>query len=300
MFYFPKSYPLSLFFPLSFPFPSFYFPHSSSSTSSASCSIRLLLLPLLCVLLPFHYHAVFFPSPLRVSPLPLFFLSAAARFLSFSSSQKGNLDEINNHFSNFHSYRPPNYSEEVWEQVSADDVYLVGRDGNVSAHPAEAEREALMVPCDPPPMQLPPLAAGAAYHHHHHQQGTATPASFVQSLSPYCLAPPPGNAPLSPWAEVVALPGSDYSAMVPLSSAAPEAAKAHCATAHQDFYTCVQLMNESGEVHLVPCLPPAYCRDFPPPQLLSAQEEEEEEKKRKKQVEHQARKSEDERSLSVS
>uniref|UniRef100_A0A3Q0SYZ8 Fibronectin type-III domain-containing protein n=1 Tax=Amphilophus citrinellus TaxID=61819 RepID=A0A3Q0SYZ8_AMPCI len=38
--------------------------------------------------------------------------------------KKGNLDEINRHFSNFHSYRPPSYSEEVWDQVSADDIYL--------------------------------------------------------------------------------------------------------------------------------------------------------------------------------
>ncbi|XP_075904777.1 prolactin receptor [Nelusetta ayraudi] len=213
--------------------------------------------------------------------------------------KKGNLDEINSHFSNFHSYRPPNYSEEVWEQVSADDVYLVGRDGDVPAHPADAERVALMVPRDPPPLQLPPpppLAAATAYHH---QQGALTRASYLQSLSHYCLAPPPGDVPPSPWAEVVALPGSDYSAVGPLSAAAPEAAQAHCAATHQDFYTCVQLMNESGEVHLVPCLPPAYCRDFPPPALPPAQEEEEEEKKKRKQAEHQARKSEGERSLPV-
>uniref|UniRef100_A0A3B4FBJ1 Prolactin receptor-like n=1 Tax=Pundamilia nyererei TaxID=303518 RepID=A0A3B4FBJ1_9CICH len=31
--------------------------------------------------------------------------------------KKGNLDEINRHFSNFHSYRPPSYSEEVWDHL---------------------------------------------------------------------------------------------------------------------------------------------------------------------------------------
>lgn len=42
----------------------------------------------------------------------------------------------------------------------------------------------------------------------------------------------------------------------------------------QDFYTCVQLMDESGEVHLVPCLPAAYCGDFPPFPRCSPDEKE--------------------------
>lgn len=242
--------------------------------------------------LPHSISALSVSSP---SPLSVCFCSDSSP--PPDSAQKGNLDEINNHFSNFHSYRPPRYSEEVWEQVSADDVYLVGRDGDVPARQADAEREALMEPCDPPPLQLPPpLAATNVAAYHQHQQGA--PSSFVQSLSPYCLVPPSSNTPSSLWAEVVALPGSDYSAVGPpmLSSAAPEAAPAHCPTTHQDFYTCVQLMNESGEVHLVPCLPPAYCQDFPPPVPRGGEgnkeEEGEEKKKSRKQAEQQAKKSE--------
>ncbi|XP_053273572.1 prolactin receptor [Pleuronectes platessa] len=34
--------------------------------------------------------------------------------------KKGNLDEINRHLSNFHSYRPPSYTEEVWDPVAVD------------------------------------------------------------------------------------------------------------------------------------------------------------------------------------
>uniref|UniRef100_H3C7C9 Fibronectin type-III domain-containing protein n=1 Tax=Tetraodon nigroviridis TaxID=99883 RepID=H3C7C9_TETNG len=34
--------------------------------------------------------------------------------------KKGNLDEINVHLSSFHSYRPPSYSQEVWEPVAVD------------------------------------------------------------------------------------------------------------------------------------------------------------------------------------
>lgn len=177
--------------------------------------------------------------------------------------------------------------------MSADDVYLVGRDGDVPAHQADAQCEALMDPCDPPPMQLPPpLAATNAAAYHHQQQGA--PSSYVQSLLPYCMAPPPSNTPSSLWAEMVALPGSDYSAVRPpmTSSAAPEATPVHCATTHQDFYTCVQLMNESGEVQLVPCLPPAYCRDFPASALrereVQEKEEEEAKKNSKTQAERQA------------
>lgn len=72
---------------------------------------------------------------------------------------------------------------------------------------------------------------------------------------------------------------------------APEASPTNCT--QQDFYTCVQLMNESGEVHLVPCLPPAYCREFPPPTLPKADSDakDEEEEKRKKLADYQARKS---------
>lgn len=175
----------------------------------------------------------------------------------------------------------------------------MGQDGNVPARQADAEREALMEPCDPPPLQLPPqLGATNAATYHSQQKGA--PSSYVQSLLPYCLAPPLSNAPSSLWAEVVALPGSDYSAVGPpmLSSVAPGATPAHCPTTHQDFYTCVQQLNESGEVHLVPCLPPAYCRDFPPPATREkegqAEEKEEEEKKSWKQAEHQARKGEGE------
>ncbi|KAI3365861.1 hypothetical protein L3Q82_000845 [Scortum barcoo] len=46
-------------------------------------------------------------------------------------------------------------------------------------------------------------------------------------------------------------------------------------------------MNESGEVHLVPCLPPAYCREFPPLPRVNLDAEEKE--KRKKLADYQAR-----------
>lgn len=148
------------------------------------------------------------------------------------------------------------------------------------SHQPNTERDALMAPSD-----LAPMSA-------HHPFTTLNPTSYIQSLSPYCFSPPeaftpPMNAP-SPWSrpEIVTLPGTDYSMMghpgLPSAVPAPDApAAATHRSQQQDFYTCVQLMNESGEVHLVPCLPPAYCLEFPPPlkDHVDAGVEEEEKKK---------------------
>ncbi|XP_071335790.1 growth hormone receptor-like isoform X2 [Trachinotus anak] len=199
--------------------------------------------------------------------------------------KKGNLDEINRHFSNFHSYRPPSYTEEVWDQVSADNVYrTTPKDCSVPADPTDREKDALMVPCD-----LTPVAA-------HHQLTTQNLTSYVQSLSPYCSSPPeafasPQDMPsLWPRPEIMSLPGTDYSVMGnPNSVPAPDATAVPASRSLQDFYTCVQLMNESGEVHLVPCLPPPYCQEFPPPPRVDFDAAEKEEKK-KKLADYQARK----------
>lgn len=200
--------------------------------------------------------------------------------------QKGNLDEINHHLSNFHSYRPPSYAEEVWEQVNTD--YLASQGCRPPSHQPNPERAALKIPRD-----LPPLAA-------HHPFTAPSPTSYIPSLSPYCFSTPeaftpPVNAP-SPWSrpDIVALPGTDYSMMghpgLPSAIPAPDAtAAATHRPQQQDFYTCVQLMNESGEVHLVPCLPPAYCQEFPPLLKDHIDAGEEEEKKKKKLAEYQAK-----------
>ncbi|XP_047432220.1 prolactin receptor-like [Mugil cephalus] len=187
--------------------------------------------------------------------------------------KKGNLDEINRHFSNFHSYRPPSYSEEVWDQVNADDVYLTTpKDGSVPSEATDREKDALMVPC----VQASP-----------HQLPAQKLASYMHSMSPYCPALPEAFEVMSPWPrqEIVTLPGSDYSMTVPASD--PTAAFTP-SSPPQDFYTCVQLMNETGEVHLMPRLPLAYCREIPPPPGLESDSSEKE--KTRKMSDYQARK----------
>jgi len=191
------------------------------------------------------------------------------------------LEEINRHFSNFHSYRPPSYSEEVWDQVSADDLYLTTpKDCSIPADLTDGERGTSKVPSD-----LTPIAA-------QHRLPIQNPTSYFRSMSPYCASSPGVFTPLvdapSSWLrpEIVSVPGTDYSMMehpgLPNTVFAPD-------TTHspQDFYTCVHLMNESGEVHLVPCLPPAYCQEFPPFPGVGSDAAEEE---KKKLAEYQARK----------
>ncbi|XP_036070702.1 prolactin receptor isoform X2 [Oryzias melastigma] len=189
--------------------------------------------------------------------------------------KKGHLEEINRHFSNFHGYRPPSYSEEAWDQVSADDLYLAApKDLNALEGALKA------------PGHLTPGAAAAR------SLPIQNPMAYVQSVSPYCTSPPEAFAPLldapPPWhsPEIVSVPGTDYSMMEHpgLASGQPAAFMASH-SAPQDFYTCVELLKESGEVHLVPCLPPAYCGEFLPfPSVdLAAKDEQ------KKLVEFQAR-----------
>ncbi|XP_005459232.1 prolactin receptor [Oreochromis niloticus] len=168
--------------------------------------------------------------------------------------KKGNLDEINCHFSNFHSYRPPSSSEEVWDRVSANDLYLnTPKDNSDPCNPTESERDTLLVPCNPAS-----TAVSA-----HHQLAAPNPTLIVQSVLPYCSSPTEAfTKPLSipsPWPmlKIVSLPGTDYSMMEhscgPNTVLVPELT---FSTSHppQNFYTCVQLLNKSGEVHRVPCL----------------------------------------------
>lgn len=198
--------------------------------------------------------------------------------------KKGNLDEINRHLSNFHSYKPPSYTEEVWDHVSADSLYLTTpKDYSIPAAPTDWERDALVVPC-----VLTPVAI-------HRQLAAQNPAPYMQSMSPYCSPPPDAFAPAAPslWTRpgIEPLPGTDYSLTGHgNSSTAPDAAAVVGNRSPQDFYTCVQLMNVSGEVHLVPCLPPQpYCREFPPLPRVDVEAGEKEETQRKL-AEYQARK----------
>ncbi|XP_028998578.1 growth hormone receptor-like [Betta splendens] len=190
----------------------------------------------------------------------------------------GKLDEINRHFSNFHSYRPPSYTEEVWDSVSTDDCATSPTPSSLLADASDRGKD---VPMGPREL--------------HHQVTATNPALCVQSLPNYCSLPPEafGRSPEGPalWPRPEMM-SSDYSVMekdsVPNPSSSPEATGLTIKCSPQDFYTCVQLMNESGEVHLVPCLPPAYCTEFPasPSAVLDSKQRVKE--KKQQLAEHQA------------
>ncbi|KAG8004525.1 prolactin receptor, partial [Nibea albiflora] len=146
---------------------------------------------------------------------------------------------------------------------------------------SKREKDTLVVPCD-----VTPVAA---------QQFTLqNPKAHTRGLPPYCSLPAEAFTPTldvaSPWPrpEIMTLPGSEYSVMghpkLPNAVPAPDPTTVATSRSPQDFYTCVQLMNETGEVHLVQCLPPAYCREFPSLQKVDLDEEE-----KKKKASYQVR-----------
>lgn len=110
----------------------------------------------------------------------------------------------------------------------ADDIWDQSplSDEKTSQEPRETEKDALIIPCNMSPLN---------------------PGSYVTSS--------PTQTDF-----VLPIPGSDYSMMG--QTGTPDKSQAKGSTA-PDFYTCVQLMHDTGEVHLVPCLPPAYCSTFP-------------------------------------
>lgn len=158
--------------------------------------------------------------------------------------KKGHLDEINRHFLSFHGYSPPSYSygDDIWDQVSADDhLYLTSPPASETENPShcrektnqephEEEKDALIIPCDASPVN-------------HGSYVTANPTPSQTDF-------------------ILAIPGSDYSVMgkpgVSNQEDIPDQSQLK-ANAASDFYTCVQLMHDTGEVHLVP----AYCGAFP-------------------------------------
>ncbi|XP_030610489.1 growth hormone receptor-like [Archocentrus centrarchus] len=188
--------------------------------------------------------------------------------------KKGNLDEISRYFSKFHSYKPhklTSCSEDVWDRTSATDIYVtIPKDSSDT----ESERDTVNVPCDLVPTEMSP----------HHQLTASNPTSYVQSVPSYCSLPADAVAPSlnvsSPWPmlKIVSLPGTDYSMLehpgVPNAVPTPDLTSS---TSHspQDIYTCIQLLNESGEVHLAPC-----CRELPPLPKANLDPGEKEDKKK--------------------
>ncbi|CAL1598120.1 unnamed protein product [Knipowitschia caucasica] len=164
--------------------------------------------------------------------------------------KKGNLEEINRHFSTFHGYSPPSYTftDDVWDQVSADETFPLSAPALAPEHlhtitekpskpgnnpdPHVNKKEALIIPCN---------VANAIANANHGRYVSGPFASPASDL-------------------VLPVPGSEYSVMG--QTGVTELLQSSQMKAIPDFYTCVQMLQNSGEVHLVPCLAPAYCSAF--------------------------------------
>lgn len=148
----------------------------------------------------------------------------------------GKIDEINHHFSSFHSYKPPQYCMETWYQVSVDASPAVALNGLMYYYKQEDK------------------AAGAPFPQHQpFLQTNQSPALYCRT--PAEVDKPPQNT-AGVWPEtshthpeLVSFPGLDYSMII---NPAP-AESAVTQTSPMDFYTCVGEMTATG-VHLVPCL----------------------------------------------
>ncbi|CAL8307929.1 unnamed protein product [Merluccius merluccius] len=214
--------------------------------------------------------------------------------------KKGKLDEIDHHFRTFHSYSHPILGEEVWNYISAEDGFTAAPP-SCALWPEHVPSGQWDKPANPDgeatrSVMLQENPAGAPLQ-------SAVPAITQSSpnATSYCGLPPPkclddayaqpGMAGEWAWptAVVVAVPVSDYSQLVAQPSAPqnPEDVAVHHPVPPplQDFYTCVQLLSDTGEVNLVPCLTPA-----PRPQA-SGHEDMEEEVKRRQLADYLAQKS---------
>lgn len=152
--------------------------------------------------------------------------------------KKGSMDEINRHFMSLQGYKPPSYSEEVWDKVNMDCRQALHENQGI----LEGEGRVNLVV----PSILPPTAA--------QKQLPNTPNPYLLSPFPYCQAISTVRALQSTNSAQVGLlsvPGSDYSLMANPIPATPFIS---VPSTSQDFYTCVNGMSDNGEVQLVPCL----------------------------------------------
>ncbi|XP_035249076.1 prolactin receptor-like isoform X1 [Anguilla anguilla] len=132
--------------------------------------------------------------------------------------KNGRMDEITRLFKSFHGYSPPQYCAESWLHVTTDE----GQSLKGSPLAKVSEKVGQFAP-DGQPAAIP------------------ADQQVQQGSSPYCEVPPQAPVESSAWPWPCADPRG--------YAVAPGPAQA------MDFYTCVNGVNTSGAVQLVPCRP---------------------------------------------
>ncbi|XP_059401430.1 growth hormone receptor-like isoform X1 [Carassius carassius] len=191
--------------------------------------------------------------------------------------KKGNIDEINQHFSSFHCYKSPQYCTETWYQVSEDTSPAV----TPSSIQSDGIQEDVLIRTITPCVLIGPIKQYVTCPDGQQSvQTNCTPAPYCRSPTPYCQEDTPPADPGSAQPELTSVRGMDYSMILspapycvedtPLAdpgSAQPELTSvrgmdysmilspAPAAPPTQDFYMCVNGVTLAGTLHLVPYLP---------------------------------------------
>lgn len=176
--------------------------------------------------------------------------------------KKGKMDEINLHFSSFHGYKPPQYSEENWNEVYTEERLL--QTCNLLPQPGP-EKAAVIPSPDESTSQSSVQKDGVAPSKPHHALtsyiDSSTPWDMTEPINPPAPRPPSASPPwivsLGPsHPQQGSIPGLGYSLIV--NPANPDTLLPFSSLpALHDFYTCVNAVSPSGAVHLMPCLPEA-------------------------------------------
>ncbi|XP_052407375.1 prolactin receptor-like isoform X1 [Carassius gibelio] len=155
--------------------------------------------------------------------------------------KKGNIDEINQHFSSFHGYRSPQYCTETWYQVNVDTSPAV-----TPSVQSDGIQEDVLIKTITPIVPIGPITQYVTCPDGQQSvQTNSTPAPYCRGSTPYCEEDTP-PADLGPaHLELTSVPGMDYSMIL---SPAPTVSPT------QDFYMCVNGMTPAGTLHLVPYL----------------------------------------------
>lgn len=159
----------------------------------------------------------------------------------YSYLQKGQLDEINHHFRTFHSYKSPSYMEEIWEKVSVDSFCPTDMTKSSSlVKSTNKKTETLVIKPEAPDHLL---------------AENQTPSECCQ-LS-YCSLPAAGFSLPQPGPDIK-MPLNEN--VIQHSDSTPPPDNNH--GTQPEFYTCVQLVKESSQLHLVPYVATVDCKRF--------------------------------------
>ncbi|MBN3303487.1 GHR protein, partial [Amia calva] len=166
--------------------------------------------------------------------------------------KKGKMDEIDRLFTSFHGYNPPEYKEEAWFEVSTDEGLSFKDSPLAKMVKEERERTPSLQP-----QNQPFLVVGAKEEQMllHKLEGSSSIEAGQGSLSKEEPSPlNPNDTPNWSRQTQVAMEKSFETITNPMGYSIT-LSPTKTLKASQDFYTCVNTVNNNGTIQLVPCFP---------------------------------------------